>query len=502
MDNPQKLHPITYFTGLIKVIKQNFILIIIFVFFQMKDFDFTNWKSYIVPGVVTLAFLVGFIRSAIITYRTRYWIEGDHFIVTSGIFNYERKELDIRRIQSIDTTQDVVHRIVGGVKLIVKTPSDGIDLETITRQQSELIRETLQTKQNQLLHTQTDASTDSVTSSAEVEKEEVPTEALFRLSTKNLILMSMTNEAIFVALLTIGPILGSMTELIPWEALFDTVGTVFRGAISTTIFTICVLLLISYIIGIVINFVRYFGFMLYRNGDLLTVRYGLLSVKNMTVPLSRVQSIIEKQSFIQRLFGYTSFQFVTTSDMKTNLEDDTTDGNVIVLPFIQKEEALKIFSDLVPDTAFYNAQKGLPWRGFHRRFWLWSIGLIIVGGVAEYYLNQYIAHWLWLPISVIIIYAIIHSLLAVTQSGMTITQQELTVRKVKLFSFETDYVKHSKIIGFYQMSHPFMQRSQLRHFHFEVASGQDYRKIGLKFAENEQVHRCFNWYIKGDVNDA
>ena len=48
-------------------------------------------------------------------------IEEDHFILTTGVFNKERKELNISRIQSADTSQGLINQIVGGVELIIKT---------------------------------------------------------------------------------------------------------------------------------------------------------------------------------------------------------------------------------------------------------------------------------------------------------------------------------------------------------------------------------------------
>ncbi|MEJ7255214.1 PH domain-containing protein, partial [Staphylococcus epidermidis] len=90
-------------------------------------FKFDDFGSYIWPGVMTLIFLVSFIHNIIKVYNTRYWIENNHFILTTGVFNKERKELNISRIQSADTTQSLVNQVVGGVELIIKTPSDGIE---------------------------------------------------------------------------------------------------------------------------------------------------------------------------------------------------------------------------------------------------------------------------------------------------------------------------------------------------------------------------------------
>ena len=54
---PQKLHPISYFTGLIDVIKQNIFVIIVFIGFNIWNFDFTNIRHYIGPGIFLLIIL-------------------------------------------------------------------------------------------------------------------------------------------------------------------------------------------------------------------------------------------------------------------------------------------------------------------------------------------------------------------------------------------------------------------------------------------------------------
>ncbi|MEJ7243051.1 PH domain-containing protein, partial [Staphylococcus caprae] len=72
------------------------------------------------------------------------------FILTTGVFNKERKELNISRIQSADTSQGLINQIVGGVELIIKTPSDGIELGTISKKQSEVIEQELQSIQERM----------------------------------------------------------------------------------------------------------------------------------------------------------------------------------------------------------------------------------------------------------------------------------------------------------------------------------------------------------------
>lgn len=71
----------------------------------MKDFDYANPESYLWIGIVFVFFLISYISQIVGIMNTRYWIEDNYFILTTGIFNKKRKELNIKRIQSVDMTQ-------------------------------------------------------------------------------------------------------------------------------------------------------------------------------------------------------------------------------------------------------------------------------------------------------------------------------------------------------------------------------------------------------------
>ncbi|PTI00149.1 hypothetical protein BU114_09520, partial [Staphylococcus shinii] len=60
MYKPQKLHPISYLTGIIEAIKQNIFLIIIFLVFNIRDFEVTNNYIYLFRSIARLFFIISF----------------------------------------------------------------------------------------------------------------------------------------------------------------------------------------------------------------------------------------------------------------------------------------------------------------------------------------------------------------------------------------------------------------------------------------------------------
>ncbi len=79
--------------------------------------------------------------------NTRYWIEDNYFILTTGIFNKKRKELNIKRIQSVDMTQGVVNQIIGGG--YNQNASDGI-VRVISKKQGEYLERYIDQLQTEL----------------------------------------------------------------------------------------------------------------------------------------------------------------------------------------------------------------------------------------------------------------------------------------------------------------------------------------------------------------
>lgn len=473
MFSPQKLHPISYISGLIEAFKQNIIVIIVFLVFNFKDFDFTNIREYIVPAVLSLFFLISFIGQILKVYQTRYWIENNHFILTTGIFNKERKELDISRIQSVDTSQSIeLEQTIKDIQVTLADSQTEIDNNSFNN-----------TDEYNELH-----NNESFDKSSKKRR-------VFKLSIKDLILMSLTSGAIGIAIATISPIIGSMSNIIPWKSITEEITHLANAIALIVSIIIGVILVASYIIGALINFIRYFGYTLSQENHQLKIQYGLFTKKNLTVPSDRIQAVVEHQSYIRKLFGYTAIHVLITSDFEEKMEDDSTiGGNIMIIPFIKRKEAYGIIKALIPEMDFKPARKGMSWRGFHRHFLIPSLILILIGSIGFYYWST----WALLIIGVIILALIIKAFLYIRLSGFQVENDELTIQKVNLFTIKRYYVKYDKIIGMEIKAHPFLIRNHLGHFNFLISKGATNQTIGLKFLDEKSIENLKTWYVGGD----
>lgn len=508
MYNPQKLHPISYVEGLIKVIKQNIFPFIIFVVFNSWNFDFTNIRNYISPAIFLLIFLVTFIHHFLEVYVTRYWIEDEHFIVTSGWINKKRKELNISRIQSLDTTQGLINQIVGGVSLQIKTPSDGVELASISKKQSDLIEQTIREHQLQLNEEQKEEvitseqnevdeqliqNTDNSASST-IQSEST----IYKMSWRSLLLMAMTSGAIGVALATVSPILGAFQHMIPWDKWTSNLWHWINSVFFIVLFIVGVVLLVSYIIGTLITIVRYYNYTVTQQDSQLKISYGLLNVKNITVPTDRLQAVLEKQSYIRKMFGYTSIHFIITSDLDITSDEDASDnGKIMILPFIKQKEAYQIIKSLVPEMQFNDIKSDIPWRGYHRHFLIPSIVLMIGAGIGIYFWSA----WSFMIAILIIGIMALEAYIYIHAAGLNFKNNEIALREVNTFSFNTYHFKTDKIIGMETKQHPFLERAHLRNISFLIAKGSVFEDINLKFVDDNKVNQYVNGYLRGEYNE-
>src|SRR5699024_12572329 len=168
----------------------------------------------------------------------------------------------------------------------------------------------------------------------------------------------------------------------PWHLITDTFSQVFQATFMVALIIVALVILLSYIFGTIIEIIRNFNYIVTQQGNQLNIQYGLFNVKSITVPTDRVQAVVEKQSFLRKLLGYTSIQFIITSDMnKVDNEDVALDGNVMILPFIKRKKAFNIIKTLIPSMTFQTADKGMPWRGYHRHFWREALILLVISAV-------------------------------------------------------------------------------------------------------------------------
>lgn len=139
---------------------------------------------------------------------------------------------------------------------------------------------------------------------------------IYQMNFKESLFMAMTSGAIGVTLAALVPIYGAVRELIPWSKLNHEISQWVQIVSISVLIIILLVLIAAYIIGTIITMIRFYGFSVMLENEQLKIEYGLFNKKKVTVPTKRLQAVVERQSYIRRLFGYTAIHFIITSDFE------------------------------------------------------------------------------------------------------------------------------------------------------------------------------------------
>jgi len=220
---------------------------------------------------------------------------------------------------------------------------------------------------------------------------------LYALSTREIIIASLTSLSVFAIFPVASTIISSIDDFINLDGTFDTVGdwVVHASIIAIGVLVLSVLLL-SIVIGMVINFLKYGNFRLERRGDRVRVEKGLLNRSAKEIPYEKIQAIRIKETFIRRWFNIVGVELVAAGTM-----DEVKDESSTILPFVKRERAMNVlnehFDQFVWSDALHRLPKRSLWVKLLRISW---VGLII-SGVVLYFFRDY-AWWLILLWAIII----------------------------------------------------------------------------------------------------
>src|SRR5699024_6653828 len=230
-------------------------------------------------------------------YRFTYRVEEDELRIEHGIFIRKQRDISKNRIQSIDLTQSVIHRIFKLVKVKIETASSGQGAEAavkaVSREEGEL----------------SDFS-------SEEEQTTYPSDTI---TTKRLFLAGTTSGSIGVLLALAAVFFSQIEQFIPEDFFDETLKWVVGLSLIFIIGLVSIVLLVLYVLGIAGTMIKYGKFTITKNKDELFITRGLLEKKQITIPLKRIQAVGIEESLLRQPFGFaTVFVEVAGGSLEKN----------------------------------------------------------------------------------------------------------------------------------------------------------------------------------------
>lgn len=300
--------------------------------------------------VVLLVFLVlyGTVMVPVILiqyFRFRYWITEREVIIHSGVLTRRKRSIPIERIQNIVLERSLLPRLLGTARVKIETAgsksAEGI-LEYVHVAEANRLRTVVQ---------EWTATSDSVRGSTPEPHKETE---LFRMSLDRIFLSGAFRfSLIYIAIIFSGmqylPDVFNLTpeDLVDWvlsggvEEYTETARASpwLIGAVTGVM-----AILFGWTTGIVINVTKYYNFRLWLDGNKLHLRHGLFTVREGTIPLKRVQSLILRTNPPMRLFGWYRLELQTIG------YDVEKQGYQVAVPFARLHEILALAPHIRPFT--------------------------------------------------------------------------------------------------------------------------------------------------------
>ena len=372
-DGWRMLHPLGLLVALIQSIRGIIstvvsLLVVFRLLMQGRSMSWGTWALIVAAVVLTLAQPV--IRWA----STRYRLGSDSLQFRSGLFFRKHRTIGYGSIHAISSSSPVYMQPFGIVQLTVSAAGAGdtdITLDAVpTALQLELERlraractGTATSVATTVATTATvpDASTAATPDSpltATAAPSTSPAAALptngtpvFRASVRDIMLFAVTDLGFIAAAFVVFGFVQNLQDMLPrdWVRTAErSVGDYAARGVTAIIMLVLVCVIVLMTVSVVTSLLRFYGFEVWRRGDDLVVVRGLFTRRTATIPVSRIQSIVVRQSLLRRPFRLCSVGLGLSSSPSGDSEESGISA-ARILPVIGTSRVYGVLTAMLPE---------------------------------------------------------------------------------------------------------------------------------------------------------
>lgn len=285
-----------------------------------------------------------------------YWLEEDRLVVKSGILFKSLRQVPYERIQNITTERSILHKLLNVTTLQLESASGQKPealIRVISDEQANYVHRFIADKSSHI--EQIDEQADTADGPAQTAQG-----ALFYMPPSQVLRRGVIS---LKALLPIGILFSFLFQNDALRSQVTNFLMQFIGGLHMELWTwqtwalygglwliagIFVLLAIS----IAIAFLQFYDFTLDKKGDRLHIRTGLLTNRQATVPIKRIQLIRIKQSPLHKLFGQVSIKMETAGGVSEN----NAMSMHWLAPLIAKNKVAEFLDEIQPEMCWQDIE--------------------------------------------------------------------------------------------------------------------------------------------------
>lgn len=470
----QRQHPVSILFQLVTIIR-HVIFYIIIGFISLKGEYF-----YYFIIILVILFISLLIYCILSWYRFTYEITEDEIRIESGLFIRNHRYISKNRIQSIDLTSGIVHRIFKLVKVDIETAGSSSGAEASLRAVKLSVGERIRHQLKMTIHSETEMN-------EEISKVKHPT---YKISFKRLFLAGTTSGSIGVLLAIIAFGVSELEQVIPDHFFDTTIEWIINLSIIFIITLIIFILTLLWIFGIAGTMIKYGNFTIEKVENELFITRGLLEKKQLTIPTGRIQAIGIRESILRQPLGYVT----VFAELAGGSLDESEGSSPILFPLMKADEIESFLQVMLPDYAGLPEQlRPLPKRA--RKFYLIraAVPIVILGLGVGYFIPQFS----WVLI-VLLLASLCLGLLRHQDGGYHIDNKKIVARYRQL-SRVTMIIYHHRLQAFEKKQHKIQTIQKLASMRLSITGmlgiGTHYQ---LKDLNAEDVDRLGDWYSYRD----
>lgn len=308
-------------------------------------------------------------------------------------------------------------------------------------------------------------------------------ELLYRLGPGRLFQAALTEMNLGLAVAFVAGIVSFADDLLPdrWvNQLVSNAQAYFTG-IKAILIIAAAALVAAWLLSLVLFIVKFAGFSLYRDGERLSVHYGLLERKQFLFDPSRVQAVTIREGWLRQAIGY--------AHVEVNVVSSSSEKETPALhPFIPRAQIANLLEQTIPQFSFAAAELKPPKRALLGYVRIGLIVTIILSAVLIYFFPHM---GLWSLLLIPIVFGLDYW--SFRTSGAALDGDRLTIVN-RAIAKQTHCTLKRHIVAFRVGGSRWQRRGQMLNIKAHLLGGSGGSSISVSRLKASDAQRIYEWY--------
>lgn len=480
MSEPRRMHPIAALLSGLRALREMLLPLAILFISSLFKGEMNEGKDLLWRFGSTGIIVVGTLLWGFLAWRRyRYSVEEGELRVEHGVLVKKRNFIAKQRIQTVDFTEPLLHRLFGIVKVTVETAGGEKPeavLTAVTREEAERLKQELMFNRN----ANADAVQGEETKASPGECAETEPDFVYRLPVKRLVIYGATSGGLGIVLSLFAAGFSQISNELPYDRIFAFFNHFVLSALLILAFLI---LLVAWFLGVAGVMLKYGGFTLTKTGDKLLISRGWLERRQLTVSMKRVQAVRITEGLLRQPFGLVTVQVDTAGYGAA--KGETT----VLFPLLRRTEAFMMIERVLPGFCVQTDLQSLPRRAAGYYMLRWGIiALAVCFATFLWTTNpwRYGAVLLILP-------AVLFGWLQYRAGGFAMHGHKTLVLRSRRIAKTTSFIPRRRIQFAYLRRMPWQRPAHLASYAAVIVSGKSGAKLAVQHIEETDGQRLYDW---------